>query len=128
MLKENVLSVSSDEDDQNDVKDANNYEKLISKIKKHQKKKEKRENKLKQIDFQKERLPKLARQVNSAFVSEQKSCIKFERLLQMVEQNKEDKRSDLQRLVRETHGWLTLYKDWVKRKPGDINNICNSLS
>ena len=128
LLKENVLSVSSDEDDQNDVKDANNHEKLISKVKKHQKKKEKRENKLKQIDFQKKRLPKLARQVNSAFVSEQKSCIKFERLLQMVEHNKEDKRSDLQRLVRETNGWLTLYKDWVKRKPGDINNICDSLS
>ena len=74
------------------------------------------------------RLPKLARAVNAIYCSEQKSSIKFEILAIKVGNNSRSTISDLERLIKESNGWLIRHKDWVRKKYiANINDVCNSL-
>ena len=130
LIEEHILKISDDEEEDamNDEND-NHFERLLKKVKKKADKKARRGNRLKGIDFQKNRLPQLAREVNSVYRSDQKSCIKFEVLLSRISSGSDSKRSDLERLIRDSNGWLKMYKDWVKRKPSvDINTVCSHLS
>jgi hypothetical protein len=131
ILKQNIMKFSDDEEDNeedNGDENDNPFSKLLRKIKKKNEKKTIRDKRISQIDWQLKRLPKLARAVNSVYCSEQKSCIKFEILLSKIDNDSRGIRSDLERLIKESKGWLRKYKDWVKRKSSvDINEICNSL-
>ena len=93
----------------------NSFAKLKKKIEKKSEKKAKREKKFGQIDWQMKRLPKLARAVNAIFCSEQKSSIKFEILATKVGNNSRSTISDLERLIKESNGWLIRHKDWVRK-------------
>ena len=128
ILKQNIVQFSDDEEDIEQDENQNPFAKLMQKIQKKTEKKARRAKRFGQIDWQLKRLPKLARAVNSVYCSEQKSSIKFEILLSRVGNNSRSTSSDLERLIKESKGWLIRYRDWVKRKSSaDINDICNSL-
>ena len=130
ILKQNIVQFSDDEEEIENEQDENlnSFDKLLKKIQKKTEKKAKREKRFGQIDWQLKKLPKLARAVNSIYLSEQKSSIKFEILNSKLGNNSRSTISDLERLIKESKGWLIRYKDWVKRKSSaDINKICNSL-
>ena len=71
ILEENIESISSDEfdmDDNRDTKEQSQLSHIRNLVRKKSKKKQqRRQYKLNNIDFQKRRLPELARAVNSLF-------------------------------------------------------------
>lgn len=129
ILKQNIVHFSEDEDEEIEQDDnLNSFAKLVKKIEKKGEKKARREKRFGQIDWQLRRLPGLARAVNSVYCSEQKSSIKLEILASKVGNNSKNTISDLERLIKDSKGWLIRYKDWVKRKSSaNINDICKSL-
>ena len=129
ILKENIIHFSDDEDEEIEQDDnLDNFTLLKKKIEKIRVKKLKREKKFSEIDWQRKRLPKLARKVNAIFLSEQKSSIKFDILATKVGNDSSSTISDLERVIKESKGWLIRYKDWVKKKSNsNINDVCNSL-
>ena len=76
-------------------------------------KKKKRENKMKHIDWQLLRLERLARLVNKIFLSEKKTALKLEFLEEKLIHS--DIKSDLERLIKNSNGWLKTWKDGSRR-------------
>ena len=94
------------------------------KIKQKQLQKARRDKKLKDIDWQKNRLPDLARKINSLFIRENKSVLNILTIYTSLGEID----SDFQRLVSSSKGWLTERNGWIRKKPMDINIICSELS
>ena len=129
ILKQNIVHFSDDEEEESEQdENMDSFDKLKKKIEKKVKRKQKEKKKIGQIDWQRKRLPKLARAVNAIYCSEQKSSIKFEILATKVGNNSRSTISDLERLIKESNGWLIRYKDWVRKKYfANINDVCDSL-
>ena len=100
LIKENVIHFSDSEDedihDNTKHKELSKFEKLADKIQKKQAKKTKRDTKFRSIDWQKKRLPDIARKINSLYIRDNKSVLKLEVLRKYVDTNTFE--SDLKRL------------------------------
>jgi hypothetical protein len=127
-INENIVHFSeSEEEDSNDNpqnEELSSFEKLPMKIEKKQLKKARREKMLNEIDFQKNRLPDLARKINSLFIRENKSVLSLITIYSSLGEID----SDFQRLVSSSKGWLTETKGCIRKKPMDINIICSDLT
>ena len=80
ILEENIESISSDEfdmDDNRDTEEQSQLSHIRNIVRKKSPKKQRRQYKLNNIDFQKRRLPELARAVNSLFNHEKKKSFKY---------------------------------------------------
>ena len=80
----------------------------------------------KKDEWQRERLPKLARIVDKIFRCEQKNVIKYEELLERIVQSEYRSmniKEDFKKLVKTTNGWLTNVNGFIKRRPEDMNHI-----
>ena len=102
------------------------YEEIENKIKKRMTKKLNREEKMKNIDWQKMRLPELARAINQIFVSENRNVIQLGQITSKL-QSSSKLESDIQRLIDSSQGWLQNIRGWIKRRPENINFICDIL-
>ena len=134
VINENIVQfneedvVTEDENDNFGDSSQQKFAELLKKIENKKSKNKRRLEKIGKIDWQGRRLPQLARQVNAVFCSEQKSVIKLELIVKKVGTDSGKARSDLQRLVKESNGWLTQWNGWLRRKSSlDINDICKSL-
>ena len=103
------------------------FEELKQKINRKNLIKKKREHKFKQIDFQLKRMNKLINLVNKIFLSESRSSLKLEFLIEkikMCEYLSSSIGDDLNRLITESEGWLKTWRGWVKKKSNtDINDV-----
>jgi hypothetical protein len=84
------------------------FERLKNIIEIKSMKKQKREKKMKQIDWQHQRLDRLARLVNQNFVSEKKTALKGEFLEEKLihsDYSCSTVKSDLERLIQNSNGW-----------------------
>ena len=128
IINENIIQCSSSSesegDEFNDNEELSRFERLSMKIKQKQLQKARRDKKLKDIDWQKNRLPDLARKINSLFIRENKSVLNILTIYTSLGEID----SDFQRLVSSSKGWLTERNGWIRKKPMDINIICSELS
>ena len=128
VLEENIVAFSSDEydvDENINSEETSPFSKIKEKIRKKSYKKQRRQHKFNKVDWQKKRLPQLARAVNSVFISESKSTLNIYQLLEKTNYESVDKKGDLERLIQESNEWLKVQKGWVRRKSSrDINDIC----
>jgi hypothetical protein len=131
IINENIVDFSeSEEEDFNDnpqTEELSKYEILTEKIKKKQFKKAKREEKINAIDWQKKRLPDLARKINSLYIRENKAVINIKIIYKNMNYSSHHIDSDFKRLVASTNGWLTDRNGWIRKKSANINIICNAL-
>ena len=81
---------------------------------------------MKNIDWQKMRLPELARAINQIFVSENRNVIQLGQITSKL-QSSSKLESDIQRLIDSSQGWLQNIRGWIKRRPENINFICDIL-
>ena len=132
ILRENIEKFSDDESEVDEEaandKDLPIMERLSRKIKRRNDKERKRAMKMqaKKDEWQRERLPKLARIVDKIFRCEQKNLIKYEELLERIVQSEYRSmniREDFKKLVKTTNGWLTNVNGFIKRRPEDMNHI-----
>ncbi len=129
VLEENIEVFSSDESDGDENLNINEetsqFSKIKEKIRKKSRKKQIRQQKFNNIDWQKKRLPSFARAVNTVFTLEKKSTLHLNQLLEKTTYESVAKKSDLERLIQESNGWLKVQEGWVRRKSSqDINDIC----
>ena len=75
------------------------------------------------IDWQRKRLPDVARAVHNVYVIENKRVIELEKLIEKLKP-KYNLRSDIQRLIDGSDGWLINFRGWIRKRPDDINLIC----
>jgi hypothetical protein len=77
------------------------------------------------------RLPTLARIVHNIFISEQRSAIEKEVLLEKIrysDYSSANIEADFDRLVNKTDRWLIIFNEWIKRNSKwDINKACKIL-
>ena len=82
---------------------------------------------MKQIDWQLLRLDRLARLVNKIFLSEKKTALKLEFLeekLRDSDYSSSTIRGDLERLIKNSNGWLKTWKGWIKKNSSmDVTNV-----
>jgi hypothetical protein len=102
------------------------YEEIAQKIKNRTAHKNKRDAQFQKIDWQKKRLPDLARAVNAVFNIEQKRVIKLDILLRKLKASSKLE-SDIQRLINSSNGWLKNHRGWIRKQPDDINFVCKQL-
>ena len=127
-IMENIVKFSDEDDNDDDqlyleVLESNQnftsgFERLKNLIEIKRIKKERREKKFAQIDWQAQRLDKLARLVNKIFVSEKKTALRVEFLEERLKNSDysiSTVKSDLERLIRNSNGWLKVWKGWVKK-------------
>ena len=127
-IMENIVKFSDEDDNDDDQlylevlesnqKFTSGFERLKNLIEIKRIKKERKEKKLAQIDWQAQRLDKLARLVNKIFVSEKKTALRVEFLeerLKNCDYSISTVKSDLERLIRNSNGWLKVWKGWVKK-------------
>jgi hypothetical protein len=72
---------------------------------------------MKHIDWQLLRLERLARLVNKIFLSEKKTALKLEFLEEKLihsDYSCSNIESDLERLIKNSNGWLKTWKGWIK--------------
>ena len=87
----------------------------------------------KQIDFQKNSMPELARIVNSIYIGEKRLTLQKSTLVEHIKYSRYSTirkiEDDLNRLISLSDGWLkVMYKDWVrKNRMIDINTLCELL-
>jgi predicted SprT family Zn-dependent metalloprotease len=131
IINENIVHFSeSEEEDLNDnpqTEELSRFDKLSEKIKKKQLRKLKEKKKINEIDWQKHRLPDLARKTNSLFIRENKSVLNINTIYRNLNTSTKEINSDFQRLVRSSKGWLTDRNGWIRKKAMDINIICSDL-
>ena len=137
--KETILDniITFDDDTSQDIKDSeaddlpgmfsSKFEELKEKIKRKNLIKKKREQNFKQIDLQLKRMNKLTNLVNKIFLSESRSSLKLEFLIEKIKQCEYSSSSigdDLNRLITESKGWLKTWRGWVKRKSSvDVKDV-----
>ena len=81
-------------------------------------KKQKREKKMKQIDWQHQRLDRLARLVTKKLYLQIKTALKGEFLEEKLihsDYSFSTVKSDLDRLIQNSNGWLKVWKGWIKK-------------
>lgn len=139
ILKENIVKFNDTDDydngdediELNEDQNKNSFENILKVIRKRSRKKKERENKFNKIDWQGKSIPKMARMVNNAFMSEQKIALSKDKLIEKIKYmgySSENMESDLDRLLRASNGWLREWKGWIRRNSQmDVNNICNEL-
>ena len=108
------------------------YEDILNNVRRREKQKNIRAKKFNQIDWQKKRLPELARFVNSIYTSHKVNTMKKEKLIanvRFVGYRSINIESDVDRLIKTSNNWLCEFRGWIKKKPFiDINDICKILN
>ena len=136
-IVENIVKFSDDDDNGDndlflDVLESNHkfisgFERLKNIIQIKSMKKKKRENKMKHIDWQLLRLERLARLVYKIFLSEKKTALKLEFLEEKLihsDYSCSNIKSDLERLIKNSNGWLKTWKGWIKKNSSmDVTNV-----
>ena len=78
------------------------------------------QKKFNQIDWQKKRLPELARFVNSIYTSHKVNTMKKEKLIanvRFVGYRSINIESDVDRLIKTSNNWLCEFRGWIKKNP-----------
>ena len=127
-IMENIVKFSDEDDNDDDhlylevlesnQKFTSGFERLKNIIENKRIKKERREKKFTQIDWQAQRLDRLARLVHKIFVSEKKTALRVEFLeerLKNSDYSTSTVKSDLERLIKNSNGWLKVWRGWVKK-------------
>ena len=143
IIKENIIDINNIEkellnsDDFIDVKEnvvsSNLPKHLVEKVKENQRIRNVRDLFFIKTDWQKKKLPVLARKINSIFISEKKSVLKkkilIEKYLCSETQSFASAESDLERLIMASNGWLkTVSLSYIKRIDSyNINDVCKYL-
>ena len=137
VLEKNIHEFSDkSSDSEAEEEDFNNnlsrMERLMKKVGAKNEKAKKRAMKFqaKLSEWQRNRLPKLARIVNKIYIAKEKNVIKTEELMQYINNSDFSSMSidaDFKKLVMVTEGWLTRVGDYVKRKPEDIETIIDLI-
>ena len=134
ILDDNIVKLSDEEEDNFNEVEHNKlsaFERIKLKIKHNSFLKRKRELKIRCMDWQFKRLGTLARTINSIYFFEQKKVMKMDILLEKIRYRKYclvSIKSDLNRLIENSNGWLTLFKDMVKiNSDMNINSVCELL-
>ena len=136
-IVENIVKFVDDDDNGDidlflEVLELNNkfktgFERLKNIIEIKSMKKKKRESKMKNIDWQLLRLERLARLVNKIFLSEKKTALRLEFLEEKLihsEYSCTTVKSDLERLIKNSNGWLKIWKGWIKKNSSmDVTNV-----
>lgn len=126
-ITKNIVKFSDDLEEDEDEKLFNTkYEEIEHKIKKRMAKKNKRDEKMNNIDWQRKRLPDVARALHNVYVTENKRVIELEKLVERLEPRYK-LRSDIQRLIDGSDGWLKNFRGWIRKRPDDINLVCKKL-
>lgn len=120
-------SEESVEEENEIARPKNKYEEIALKVKNKMAQKNKRDAQFQKIDWQRQRLPELARAVNAVFNIEQKKVLKLDFLLRKLKPSSKLE-NDLQRLIISTNGWLKNHRGWIRKQPNDINSVCKQLT
>ena len=135
IIKENIFKVNSSEEE----KAQTHSDHLISvnqsimrKIKEKERRKKHREIQFNRVDWQKKSMPELARIINTIFISEQKSVLHKNLLIEKIKnshyQTVRSIEQDLSRLKQLSNGWLKQTRGWIRRNNMmDINIVCDSI-
>ena len=133
IFKFDITEEVSDDDEEYFKEIKNISTSLLKMVKQKNKLKRIREKKFKQIDFQKNSMPELARIVNSIYIGEKRLTLQKSTIVEHIEYSGYSTirkiEDDLNRLISLSDGWLkVMYKDWVrKNRMIDINTLCESL-
>ena len=133
IIKFDITEEVSDDDEECFKEIKNISTSLLKMVKQKIKLKRIREKKFKQIDFQKNSMPELARIVNSIYIGEKRLTLQKSTLVEYIKNSGYSTirkiEDDLNRLISLSDGWLkVMYKDWVrKNRMIDINTLCESL-
>ena len=133
IIKFDITEEVSDDDEECFKEIKNISISLLKMVKQKNKLKRIREKKFKQIDFQKNSMPELARIVNSIYIGEKRLTLQKSTLVEHIKDSGYSTirkiEDDLNRLISLSDGWLkVMYKDWVrKNRMIDINTLCESL-
>ena len=133
IFKFDITEEVSDDDEECFKEIKNISTSLLKMAKQKNKLKRIREKKFKQIDFQKNSMPELARIVNSIYIGEKRLTLQKSTLVEHIKDSGYSTirkiEDDLNRLISLSDGWLkVMYKDWVrKNRMIDINTLCESL-
>jgi hypothetical protein len=136
-IVENIVKFTDDDDNddnhlylevlESNQKFTSGFERLKNIIEIKSMKKQKREKKMKQIDWQHQRLDRLARLVNKKKLSEKKTALKGEFLEEKLihsDYSCSTVKSDLERLIQNSNGWLKVWKGWIKKNSSmDVTNV-----
>ena len=127
-IMENIVKFSDEDDNDDDhlylevlesnQKFTSRFERLKNIIENKRIKKERREKKFTQIDWQAQRLDRLARLVHKIFVSAKKTALRVEFLEERLKNSDysiSTVKSDLERLIKNSNGWLKVWRGWVKK-------------
>ena len=133
VLEKNIYEFSDVDSPDSDESDCNNNLTIMERImKKHDKRNDKARKRgikfqAKLPEWQKQRLPKLARIVDKIFIGKERNVMKAEELLQSVSNSDYTSMNieeDFKKLVSITDGWLTSVDGgFVKRKPENLETI-----
>ena len=133
IIKFDITEEVSDDDEEYFKEIKNISTSLLKMVKQKIKLKRIREKKFKQIDFQKNSMPELARIVNSIYIGEKRLTLQKSTLVEHIKYSRYSTirkiEDDLNRLISLSDGWLkVMYKDWVrKNRMIDINTLCELL-
>ena len=132
VLKANILKFSDSDSDETDMENVTRkmtFPEMLERVKKKEEKKKKREANFNKINWQAQRLPGFARLVNRIFVTEKKSVLRIEQLLAKLKFAQVGNAiSDLNCLIKKSHGWLENVMGCIRRDSSlDINKICDLL-
>ena len=128
-IMKKILFEISEETKYNDIIDLNLVNipaHIVNKVREKENTKKWRQKAFDQIDWQRERLPSLARKVNVNFVRENRSVIKKSFLMDKLKFLSYD---SIVRLVKLSNGWLKFArKDHIKRNNmTDLNFVYNKI-
>ena len=132
IIKFDDYDISPDEEELKEKYSVNKFKKLKNKINRRNSIKKKRESQFKKVDWQLKRMSRLANLVNKIFLSESKTSLKLEFLIEKLkycEYPCSSIDSDLERIIKCSNGWLKPWRGWVRKNSSiHVNDVINLFS
>ena len=130
-IVDNIVKFSDDDEDLEEIGPepifSSTFEKLKYSIQKKSMKKNRRALKIKQIDWQLQRLGGLTTLINKVFVAEKKTALKMDFLmekLRLSDYSCDTIKNDIERLIKNSNGWLKFWKGWIKKNSAmNVSNV-----